>query len=75
MRIPAIAARQRLGKNVTPATNNEHMGKLWNHIHWRKCCSFQEKFSKHLMMALSIETRSAPGKESKDISVTGREGP
>jgi hypothetical protein len=33
-------------------------GKIWNCIHWRKCSSFQRKFSKHLM-TISVETHSA----------------
>jgi hypothetical protein len=35
-------------------------GILWNCIHCRKCSSFQQQFSKYLMMTISVETYSEP---------------
>jgi hypothetical protein len=45
-------------RTTTHGFTNE--GIFWNCTQWRKCSSFQQQFSKHLMMTISVETYSAP---------------
>lgn len=46
-------------RHTTHGCINE--GVLWNCVQWRKCSSVKLKFSKHLIMTISVVTCSAPG--------------